>query len=359
MRLTAVLNAPHRMTNAQLLARLDTSARRHDIHGAWHWYQVLLRRRTHEESNHPSISTDSRIVPRRQQHSTLEYPLDDTMLSTLSHKYLRHYSASDLSTLRRMISAALANLQRSGGTLSAARLVQLLDVCAANGDSEGGALADALWQQAALSGVARDAACYNAYANAKMRSGQLAEAAEVVREMDDGRAGVRGTSYTKMLAIRLHGYSGDLAEARRVFESVRMGLEGPQRPVADYMGDSADLGTAGLNVETYDAMLDVLGMNGMLDEMFRLFAELAGHPSAGSLEQLVSLVSSDGAKRGRRGLRPHLSTFYVLLRWHAKYWDVAGCIRWIEAMSAFGLRPEARILNMVVTQENAVRELQL
>ncbi|KAJ2369463.1 hypothetical protein IW150_005149 [Coemansia sp. RSA 2607] len=362
MRPTAILGKRRRMTNVQMVARLDTTARRHDIPSAWRWYQLLQQRRT-RETTQPTQSTtlphpphDTRIVPRRQQHSAQSYALEDKMLSALTHKRLGYYTPADLSTLRQMATTLVNTLHRRGGTLSPALLVQLLDVCAADG-KEGGLLADALWQRAALDGV-RDAACWNAYANTRVRAGHAGEAAEVVREVDGGGAGVCPTAYTRALEIRLHGAAGDLAAARRVFETVRAGIPGVRR-TADYTRNGIGLsGLVALNTGTYDAMLDVLGMNGLLDEMQTLFFDLCGHPSAKSLDHLVQIVSRFPYASSRRRLRPRMSTFRSLIRWHAKYWDVSGCVTWIESMHVFGLRPDAAILRSVVTPENAVRELQ-
>ncbi|KAJ2487052.1 hypothetical protein IWW47_005462, partial [Coemansia sp. RSA 2052] len=191
---------------------------------------------------------------------------------------------------------------------------------------------DQIWQYATLSGVVRDIGCFNCYLNAKMWGKQYERAFAVVEEIV--QAGLEPNEYTRTCLIRLYGLTGDLAAARRVFD-----------------GEVSGKSSSSPSVHVYNAMLDVLGMNGLVEEMRHLFLQMTG---------LVGRDLSELARgHGSGGVNPNRGTFHALIKWHATYWDVDTATKYVRVMSeVFGVRPVAKTFKLIITRKTAVREFQ-
>ncbi|KAJ1896172.1 hypothetical protein LPJ66_004152 [Kickxella alabastrina] len=346
-------------TTFELLARLDRSVHCQNIQETWYWYRRLLNRRKREPTFPPIRSTSSGgIVPRAQANSTQPVDIHSKVLSILSTRKMHGYTERHLTELTEMIKAVLGHLAAEHRQLTPHQLTQLLGVFAT---AKRGEAADHLWQYAALSGMARDIACYNAYVNAKIEAGQYERAFEVLREVREGHGGVQPNTYTRTCLIRLYGLTGDLAAAQRTFAFVLGQSTGPAAAAAngaDYVAAVDDRGMCAANAHVYTAMMHVLGMNGQLAEMQRLFLQMTGLPETQNLGELTRRTAGL-AQRTQGSLWPRRQTLHALVQWHARYWDLRGALQWVALMyEVFGIRPVPKTFKLALTPENCLRDLE-
>ncbi|KAJ2722650.1 hypothetical protein GGI07_003177 [Coemansia sp. Benny D115] len=350
-------------SNQELYARLQASASKHQAQQAWYWYQRLYNR-SRRETPVASKWPPPAVTARKHQQSVSLLDIHGAMLGAISLRGMTKYTEPQLQEMTSMAQQVLKNASMDGRKISASELTRLLDFFATA--RRGGEAADYLWQYATLGGVVRDTASYNAYVNAKICAGQYERALEVIREMPSD--GVQPNTYTYGCLLRLYGLTGDLEAARRTLEEIRtnstVGSNSSSRKtraksggMPDYLqGPSRMKGVCGLNIHVYTEMLNVLGMNGLLDEMRALFLELTGLPQATPLKEITPTMARKARETG--GLWPTRKTFHTLIGWHARYWDLDGAIRYLDVMAdAYGVRPDGRVLSLVVTRENAQRNL--
>ncbi|KAJ2485981.1 hypothetical protein EV174_001395 [Coemansia sp. RSA 2320] len=228
------------------------------------------------------------------------------------------------------------NMNKGGLDVSRQDLNGLMNSFVRNNDAT-----DQIWQFATLGGITRDVTNYNCYINAKLYGKQYERAFEVYREMQG--AGIAGNTYTSTCLIRLYGATGDLIAARRVFDGVL-----------------SELGRGGPNVHVYNAMLDVLGTNGLMEEMRDLFLRMVGLADYSGGD--VSGFGKDECRGGleRMGaIAPDRSTFHVLAKWHAQYWDLGTAKKYVELMAGgYGIQPVAKTFKVMVNVKTAMRDFQ-
>ncbi|KAJ2814298.1 hypothetical protein GGI24_006431, partial [Coemansia furcata] len=167
---------------------------------------------------------------------------------------------------------------------------------------------------------------------AKIFTKEYERAFKVVEEITE--AGLRPNVLTQSYLIRLYGQSGDLAAARRVFDGV----------------------SGGGSVLAYNEMLDVLGMNGLVEEMRQLFLQMTG---LSAFTSDLSELTADACQRAVSMAIPNRETFHALIKWHSQYWDVDMATKYVRAMSeAFGIQPVAKTFKLIITHQTATREFQ-
>ncbi|KAJ2098826.1 hypothetical protein IW146_009897, partial [Coemansia sp. RSA 922] len=155
---------------------------------------------------------------------------------------------------------------------------------------------------------------------------------EVVKEISE--AGLQPNASTKGFLIRLYGRTGDLAAARRVFDGV----------------------SGGGAVLAYNDMLDVLGMNGLVDEMRQLFLKMTG---LAAFTNDLSELTADAYRQAVRVVAPDRETFHVLIKWHSQYWDIDTATQYVRVMTeVFDIQPVAKTFKLIITPQTAVREFQ-
>ncbi|KAJ1878197.1 hypothetical protein H4R99_004919 [Coemansia sp. RSA 1722] len=343
------------LQNDKMVGLLGSSAHKHDIQAAWYWYQRLLRRLRQEKKQ--THATSPRVLSRQQDRSVGAHNIYSPILSALSIHTNPLYGEQQLNAIADMVHRVVETLFGNNGRLTGNELVAVINVFAAAGKQE---MVDQIWQWAALSRMPRDTACYNAYAGAKIRAEQYDRAFDVIREIST--VGLQPNTFTRVLLIKLYGLTGDLNAARRVFEFAQESVSGHaiHRRLPDYVTEtsSSDLGHCGPSVALYNEMINVFGMNGLMDEMRELFLKLAGLPPSISLDQITQKDVLDARKLDYRRIRPDQDTFHALIRWHARYWDVDMAERYLRLMPLFKVEKIAKSFLLIVTPDNAQRNLQ-
>ncbi|KAJ1648038.1 hypothetical protein J3B02_003938 [Coemansia erecta] len=341
--------------NDKMVGLLSASAHKHDIQAAWYWYQRLLRRLRQEKTQSSfRVTTDTRVLSRQQDRSISAHNIHGSILTCLNTHGLFCYGPKQLTALSDMVKQVLENLFSSGGKLTGKELVEILNIFAAAKQQE---MVDRIWQYVALSRMPLDTASYNAYAGANILAKQYDRAFEVIREIS--AVGLQPNTYTKVLMIRLYGLTGDLNAARRVFDFVHQSVAGhaSYSRLPDYISEANELGHCGPNVSVYTEMISVLGMNGLMDEMRELFLKLSGLPIDLPLNQITADIVADARRLDYQRMRPTIDTFHQLIRWHAQYWDIDTATRYIHLMPVFGIDPVPKSFKLIVTPENAARNL--
>ncbi|KAJ1991196.1 hypothetical protein GGI25_004838 [Coemansia spiralis] len=353
------------LTNRQIVGELERNARNHNIEQSWKWYATLLHR-CHNESQHSTASSSSpcptRAVISRRMANSASIHLDaahTAVFSTLSlknhHGYTRHHM-DELTLMVKDVLKSAANKQLAGGQIN-----QLLGLFATSNNMEA---ARQLWQHAVLSGMPLDVANYNAYLNCMVFTKNYDLAFELVREMRE--SGRQPNSYTQQLLVRLYGLTGDLRSARGVFAFV-CSFPGPADQAAARYTDGADqywdnavedLNLCGPTVGLYNEMLDVLGMNGLVDEMHALFLRMLGLEPAASIADLVDGMASKKISVQNAPIVPNRDTFHTLIKWHAKYWDLDTAEALVQMMYMCGAQPVPKTLKLMVNRETAMRDAQ-
>ncbi|KAJ2890316.1 hypothetical protein IWW38_004200 [Coemansia aciculifera] len=261
--------------------------------------------------------------------------LHSKMLQMLEPKFMHGYTSRDMGRVgerARQVVKAMGQQGGEGMELTSGDIEVLLR-CFKH-DMEA---VDQIWQFAVLSGVVREVACFDCFLNIKMFGRQYERAFKVVEEMKE--AGLRPTEYTQTCLVRLYGLTGDLVAARRVFHELSDNSSSP-------------------SIYAYNAMLDVLGMNGLVEEMRHMFLQAVGLGDFIGRDLSELEPPPTDAKRGL-ALSPNRETFHVLIKWHAVYWDVDRATQYVRVMNdVFGVRPVARTLKVLVTEKTAVREFQ-
>ncbi|KAJ1735467.1 hypothetical protein LPJ61_000533 [Coemansia biformis] len=300
-------------------------------------------------------SADSASTYVRQAHQRI--------LEMLDVRLLGQYSHVQIGQLAKGASLFLREAAADGHVLSSKQLVRLFDFFAAAKNSEA---ADSVWQYATLTGIPLDITCYNAYLNALIFTDQNARALDIAKEIK--ARGLQPTAYTHACLIHLYGRSGDLEAARRQFGSAcrssqvppGIGVEARQdaaRPSQPYWYDAVDdMRLCGTNVYICNAMLEIYGANGMVDNMRLLFLQLLGLEGyAGDIDNVGQEAVREAVKA--RGLRPVARTFHVMIKWHAAYWDMESAVKYVRLMSRCGVPPAPKTLKLLVTKATVKRDV--
>ncbi|KAJ1934946.1 hypothetical protein EC988_008645, partial [Linderina pennispora] len=266
--------------------------------------------------------------------------MQSDILSVLNLKHVVSYTPYHASRMTERIKKVLKTVAESGGALTSRDLNALLGYFASIKNSEA---ADHIWQYAALSGMPRDITNYNSYVNAKLVVGELDRALETIREIR--RAGLQPNSYTQASLIRLYGLLGDLEAAKRVFgfacSSTKLAvwaekfMQFVKKHIGYWQDSLEDANLSGPTVHIYNEMLDVLGMNGMVEEMRALFEEMVVE----------------------REIKPTRKSFEVMIKWHAKYWDMDSAEKYLEMMPGCKVQPTPATFKLLITPETATRDL--
>ncbi|KAJ2779964.1 hypothetical protein H4R18_003710 [Coemansia javaensis] len=351
-------------TGRQLFDWLDQSIRSRRPDEAWRCYDQLVQLSRRERDAAPADPDGA--VPRRYSGSARAHvgEAHRRILAALSMAGPDRRAPESAEQLMRGVTMFLRESGADGQMLSSRQLVALLNFFARARNADA---ADAAWQYATLTGLPLDITCYNAYLNALVFAGQLARALDLVREIK--RAALQPTAYTHATLIRLYGRSGDQPAARRQFESACRSLP-PARtgrdaitnrerdaPGLPYWEDAVDdLRTSAANVYVYNEMLDVYGMNGMVDDMRALFLRLLGQGGHGGALADIGAEAVRRATRAR-GIRPNAASFHVMIKWHAAYWDLDSAAEYMHLMSRCGIAPTAKTLALLVTAKAALRDV--
>ncbi|KAJ2846661.1 hypothetical protein GGI22_006186 [Coemansia erecta] len=350
-------------SNMRALVELDKSMRAHNIGESWRWYQELTSRSEREAPvNNPSLLIASSVVPRRAAGSARFQMMraHTCMLQALDLRKQFGYNKEDLYKLGAMASAVLRNVTREGVALSSAHLNKILRLLTVSGSVEA---ACEIWQYAALSGVARDVTNYNSMISCLISAKAYDYAFTLVNEMVP--SGIQPNSATHNLRIKLHGLVGDLQAARDLF-AYTCGLPGPKAArksdkKPEYWADAVeDFWLCGATTATYNIMLDVLGMNGLVDEMHELLVRMCGLDTSGkipTIEMLTRMVREGAVELPCKPLALSIKTFHVLIKWRAKYWDLEAAEQYLLLMVACGFKPVPKTFKQIITYETVRRDL--
>ncbi|KAJ2793092.1 hypothetical protein H4R20_006646 [Coemansia guatemalensis] len=253
-----------------------------------------------------------------------------------------------------------------GHVINSKQVNQLLKFFATAQNGEG---ANHVWQYATLSGVALDITNYNSYINAAIATDQLGRAAEIVQEIR--QRGLQPNTYTRASIIRLYGRLGDLTAARQAFGAACRHAEVPAgiaavgicetedawAAQAYWKNATEDMRVSGVNIHVCNEMLNVLGLNGLVDEMRNMAGHLLGMPNATTAAEISAALASGETPHTHRGLRPNIQTFHILVRWHAAYWDLDAAMEYARVMRNYGIDPVSKTLKLIVTAETAKRDV--
>ncbi|KAI8323177.1 hypothetical protein GQ54DRAFT_258661 [Martensiomyces pterosporus] len=349
-----------------MLCEFDKSIRNRDITQAWYLYSRLLQRSKKDEEKLEAQDPllEGKVVPRRLAKSPKlrVHALHSKLLSVLNLKGVRAYNSKFTEQLTERIKRVLSTVAAEGGELSAGDLNHLLAYFASVKNDEA---VDHVWQYAALSGMPRDITNYNAYVNAKIVIGQYEQALEAAREIR--QVGLQPNTYTQACLIRLYGLTGDLQAARRVFNFVCSSAAGASSQAERHLARAHarvqywqnavdDLHLCGPNVYVYNEMLEVYGMNGLVDDMDMLLWRMLGMGEHVEMDQITA-EAVEGA-RAAQTCKPNRKTFHTMIKWHATYWDLKTAAKYMELMQIYGITPNAATFKLMITKDTAVRDLQ-
>ncbi|KAJ2162817.1 hypothetical protein GGF46_000381 [Coemansia sp. RSA 552] len=351
-----VLTNAFNRNGAKLYNLLRKFVQANNIEGSWGAYQLLLKKSRAEREVEPAsgLGLSRNAVPRRKA-LTAEMQVreaNELMPRVLGLKAMHGYTAAQIDTMARRARLLLGEIARSGQVLPSRTLNEVLGLFAT---ARNGEAADRVWQYAVLSTAPLDVTNYNSYINAMIRAENLTRAFEISNEMR--QRGIQPNGFTRVLRIRLCGLAGDLPAARREFgEACRYsripvdpGIPVPM-PAQEYWHDAHDdLRLGGGGVHACNAMLEVLGMNGLMDELRLVFAQMLGLQTHDEVDSAAS--------PGQAAVRPTMETFHVMIKWHAKYWDLDGAMRHVRLMPRFHLRPEPKTVKLLITPETAHRNV--
>ncbi|KAJ2742141.1 hypothetical protein GGI20_004692 [Coemansia sp. BCRC 34301] len=314
--------------NIKLLAGLDKGLRTKDIGKTWYLYNRLLQRDVHADD---SVFGNKQPVMARRLVNTAHTHLQmvhSKILEALQPKYTHGYSQGDIDRVGERARLVVEKMGQSGVELTSEDVEHLINCFVRNSE-----VVDQIWQFATLSGVVRDIGSFNSYLNAKMECRQYEHAFGVMEEIQ--QAGLQPSEYTYTRLIRLYGLTGDLAVARRTFDDMVLSSK--------------------CSVYVYNAMLDVLGMNGLVEEMRQMFLRMTGLSEFGSRD----LSELTAQSKGMGLVEPNRATFHVLIKWHARYWDMDTATKYVRVMKqVFGVQPVAKTFKLMITTKTAVREFQ-
>ncbi|KAJ2695483.1 hypothetical protein H4R19_005841 [Coemansia spiralis] len=364
------------LSGREILDRLWHKIRCRSVFRAWWGYRRLVAESRRERQNQAIKGLDSGARPeqaflgvvssQRQAASARECVQEahQRILEMLNVRHLSNYTRADLDMLSKEVGLFLSEASADKQVLSSRQVMRLFNFLAAARNSEA---VDNVWQYATLSGVPLDITCYNAYLNALSFTGQTARALDVAGELRT--RGLQPNSYTYACLIGLYGQSGDLDAAVRQFRSaclsstVLVGLRNEARralgkATQPYWHDAVNnTRLCGANIHICNAMLEVYGVNGMVQEMRLLFLQLLGMDGyTGGIATIDGEAARAAAKS--RGMPPVARTFHVMIKWHAAYWDMAAAVEYAQLMSRYGIPPTGQTLKLLVTQETVKRDVE-
>ncbi|KAJ1665194.1 hypothetical protein EV178_003372 [Coemansia sp. RSA 1646] len=352
-------------SNGKVMRMLETNMRSHNIGESWRWYQELVSRNERE----PRMSAPpvpSAVVPRRVANSAEMRMIraHTCMLDTLCVKHQFGYNKLELRQLGVMAREVLGGITRVGGTLSSTQANAIILLFTASGDAQA---AHQVWQYAALSGLARDVTNYNSFIACLTAARQYDQAFALVQEMQS--SGIQPNTLTQNLLIKLHGLTGNLQAAKDTF-AFTCSFPGDLTKAAtrysdkkhSYWDDAVeDLCLCGGTVQTCNAMLDVLGMNGLVDEMHELLIRMckldtsAGVPGP---DKITRMIQSGSFLLPRGPLAPNMDTFHTLIKWRSEYWDLDTAEQYVQLMDACGFAPVSKTFKLMITYKTVARDLQ-
>ncbi|KAJ2788607.1 hypothetical protein GGI18_002862 [Coemansia linderi] len=312
----------------KLLTRFDRELKAEDTKRTSHLYSRLVKDNRAAPLD-PIFGNKLPVVARRSVNATSTHlpQLHSKVLGLLQPKLMHGYMRQDVDWLGERARQVVEQMGRSRLELTGDDVSNLLSCFVGNTGA-----VDQVWQYATLSGVVRNIDCYNNYLNAKIFAKDYERAFHVLEEIAE--AGLQPNVTTQAYLIRLYGLTGDLAAARRVFEQAS--------------GEGS--------VVVYNDMLDVLGMNGLVEEMRQLFLDMTG---LASLVSDLSKLTADDCQRAQGAVAPNRKTFHILIKWHSQYWDVDTAANYVRVMSeAFHIQPVAKTFKLIISPQTAVREFQ-
>ncbi|KAJ2082700.1 mannosyl-oligosaccharide 1,3-1,6-alpha-mannosidase activity protein [Coemansia sp. RSA 988] len=359
-------------TGWEIFSQLQRSIHEGRMQQAWDHYRDLLKRRRQEQrsqTQQQSVVSDRQTVLTREFAESAQAHIHEAhgqILSTLDLKHMHAYSQQHIEKLAKRVRLFLREMVEDGHAINSKQLNQLLKFFATAKNGEG---ANHVWQYATLSGVALDITNYNSYINATITTGQLNRAAEIAQEFR--QRGLQPNTYTQASIIRLYGQLGDLTAARQAFGAACRCAEVPAgiAAVGIFETDNSwaaqtywknatnDMRVSGVNIHVCNEMLNVLGLNGLVDEMRQMAGHLLGMPNAATAAEINTALASGETPRTHRGLRPNIETFHILVKWHAAYWDLDAAMEYARVMRKYGINPVSKTLKLVVTAMTAKRDV--
>ncbi|KAJ2772677.1 hypothetical protein IWQ57_001665 [Coemansia nantahalensis] len=357
----------------EILNKLSHSIRCRNVDSAWKHYRQLVagsRREKYKAGSTSAVDPAGHafagVVSSQQRAASARECVREAhqrILEMLNVRHLGSYTAAQLEQLAKGVELFLREAAADSHALSSKQLVGLFNFFAAARSS---AAVDSIWQYATLSGVPLDIACHNAYINALAFTGQTARALDAAGTLKT--RGLQPTAYTYACLIGLYGQAGDLEAAVRHFRAACLssgvpagvGAEARQAGAVQpqpYWHDAiSDTRLCGANIHVCNAMLDVYGANGMVQEMRQLFLRLLGLDGYTGGISTISREAARDAVRAR-GIQPVAQTFHTMIKWHAAYWDLAAAVEYTHLMSRCGVPPTSRTLKLLVTKDTVQRDV--
>ncbi|KAJ2843046.1 hypothetical protein IWW36_005688, partial [Coemansia brasiliensis] len=345
----------------QLFAAMKQEIGRNNATSAWKYYQRLLTLRNQELENnqqqpsHPGISrtyASSALACINNAH------LEISKILTLKNHH--GYTPALIKHIRERLLIFLNESTKDGFILTTKQIKMVFRFFAA---TEDGIAADQVWQHLTLSGVALDINHYHAYIHACIQARNYDRAFAMVREIRE--RGMASNSYTQGLLIRLYGMTGDLETAKDEFAKACRHSRFPAVSASNrdtskvdvpyWRAAIKDARLCHVNIHLCNEMLDVLGRNGLMDEMRQLFLCILGLDKTEiSIDEISSQDMLQGI--GLRGIKPTIQTFHLMMKWHAMYWDMEGAVSYVHLMSRYGINPVPKTLKQLIHQTTASRD---
>ncbi|PIA13264.1 hypothetical protein COEREDRAFT_94674 [Coemansia reversa NRRL 1564] len=357
-------------TGWEIFHQLQRSIQAGSMQQAWGYYSDLLKRRRQEQRlRKESTISDRQAVLTREFAASAQAHIHEAhgrILSTLDLKHMHAYNQEHIEKLAKRVRIFLREMAGDGHVINSKQVNQLLGFFATARNGEG---ANHVWQYATLSGVALDITNYNSYINAAITTGQLDRAVEIIQE--SRQRGLQPNTYTRASIIRLYGRLGDLTAARQAFGTACRCAEVPAgiaavgicetedtwATQAYWKNATDDKRVSGVNIHVCNEMLNVLGLNGLVDEMRQMAGHLLGMPNTTTAADINTELASGKTPHTHRGLRPNIKTFHILVKWHAAYWDLDSAMEYVRVMQKYGIKPVSKTLKLIVTPDTANRDV--
>ncbi|KAI9476656.1 hypothetical protein BX667DRAFT_506820 [Coemansia mojavensis] len=350
-----------RYSGMQIFAAMKQEIEQNNTTKAWSFYQRLLALRNQElksTQQQPSQSGISSAYASSALASINNAHMEISKILTL--KNYHGYNSSLVKHIRERLLVFLNESTKDGFILTTKQIKTMFRFFAATKD---GIAADQVWQHLTLSGMVLDINHYHVYIHACIQAGNYDRAFAMIREIRE--RGIASNSYTQGLLIRLYGMTGDLQTAKEEFARACSNSPFPAisassrdafKPDVPYWRDAIrDARLCHVNIHLCNEMLDVLGRNGLMDEMKRLFLCVLGLDKAtNSIDEISKQEMLQGV--GLRGIKPNIQTFHLMIKWHAMYWDMEGAVSYVHLMSRYGINPVPKTLKLLIHRTTASRD---
>ncbi|KAJ2450921.1 hypothetical protein EV183_003953 [Coemansia sp. RSA 2336] len=355
------IGRPAKHSGMQIFAAMKQEIAHNNPTKAWDCYQKLLALRNQELTStrqQPSQSGISSAYASSALANISNAHFEISKILTL--KNYHNYNSSLVKHMRERLLVFLNESTKDGYILTGKQIRMMFRFFAATRD---GIAADQVWQHLTLSGMVLDISHYHAYIHACIQAENYDRAFAMIREIRE--RGMASNSYTQGLLIRLYGMTGDLQTAKDEFARACRHSSFPAasasggdafKPDVPYWRDAIrDARLCHVNVHLCNEMLDVLGRNGLMDEMKRLFACVLGlDKAAGSVDEISKQQMLQGV--GLRGIEPNIQTFHLMIKWYAMYWDMEEAVSYVHLMGRYGISPVPKTLKLLVNRTTASRD---